>query len=67
MKKIVGRGVLLSYSNFSIHFIIHTDVSKTQLGGVIIQNGNPFAFYSCKLTPAQINYTAIEIELLSIV
>ena len=67
MKKIVGRGVLLSYSNYSIHFIIHTDVRKTQLGGVVIQNGKPIPFYSCKLTPAQINYTTIEIELLSIV
>ena len=66
MKNIVGRGVLLSCPNFRIKFIIHTDASKTQLGGVISQNGKPIVFYSRKLTPAQINYMNTEIELLSI-
>ena len=56
MKNIVGHDVLLYFYNFSEIFIIHTDTSKTQLGGVIGQNGNPIAFYSRKLTPAQINY-----------
>ena len=37
------------------------------IGWVIIQNGNHFSFYSCKLTPAQINDKNIERELLSIV
>ena len=35
MKKIVGRDVLLSYTNFSERFIIHTGASKTQLWGVL--------------------------------
>ena len=56
MKKIVGRDVLLCYPNISVKFIIHTDSSKTQLGGVISQNGKLIAFYSRTLTPAQINY-----------
>ena len=59
MMKIVGRDVLLSYPNFNERFIIHTDASKTQLGGVISNDGNPVEFYSYKLTPAQINYTNI--------
>ena len=59
MMKIVGRNVLLSYPNFNEIFIIHTNASKTQLGGVISHNGNPVEFYSYKLTPAQINYTNI--------
>ena len=67
MKKIVGRDVLLYYPHFSENFIIHTDARKTQLGGLMIQNGKPTAFYSSKLTPAQINYTNTERELLSIV
>ena len=66
-KYIVGRDVLLSYPNFSEGFIIHTDTRKTQLGGLISQNGKPIAFYSHKLTPAQINFTTTERELLSIV
>ena len=41
MKNIVGRDVLLSYPNFSRKFTIHTNASKTQLGGVISKNGKP--------------------------
>ena len=67
MRKIVGCNVLLSYPNFREKFIKHTDASNTQLGGVISQNGKPIAFYSRKLTPAKINYTTTEKELLSIV
>ena len=67
MKKIVGHDVLPSYPNSSERFITHTDASKTQLMGIISKNGKPIAFYSWKLTPAQINYTAIEQKLLSIV
>ena len=67
MKKIVGRDVLLAYPDFTKEFVIHTDASKAQLGGVISQEGKPIAFYSRKLTPAQINYTTTERELLSIV
>ena len=44
MNKIVGQDALLSYSNFSEEFIIHTDARKTQIRGVIIQNGNPISF-----------------------
>ena len=43
------------------------DARKPQLGGVIIQTGNPTDFYSHKLTPEQINYTNTEIELLIVV
>ena len=66
MKKIVGRDVLLSYPKFIEIFIIHTGARKTQLQGVMSQNGRPIAFYSRKLTPPQINYTTTERELLSI-
>ena len=58
MKKIVLCDILLSYPNLIKTFIIYTDASKTQLGGVISQNGKRISFYSCKLTSAQINYTA---------
>ena len=50
-KKISGRDALISYPEFCEIFIIHTDASKAQLGGAMIQNGNPIAFYSHKLTP----------------
>ena len=67
MQKILGCDVLLSYPNFSEIYIIHTEASKTKLGGFISQNGKLVAFHSCKLTPAQINYTTTEKKLLSIV
>ena len=52
MKKQVGRDVLLAYPDFSEKFVIHADASKTQLGGIISQNGKPIAVYSRKLTDA---------------
>ena len=67
MKKVMSRQTLLIYPNFSQPFHIFADGSKVQLGAVIMQNGKPVAFYSRKLTPAQINYTTSERELLSIV
>jgi hypothetical protein len=67
IKKIISKEVLLSYPNFNLPFEIHTDASKTALGAVISQKGNPIAFYSRKLSPAQMNYTTTERELLAIV
>jgi hypothetical protein len=67
MKAIVCREVLLSYPDFNKPFHIHTDASHYQLGAVISQDNRPIAFYSRKLQPAQVRYTTIERELLSII
>ena len=67
MKKSISRETLLVYPDFNKPFVIHTDVSKVQLGAVISQDNKPIAFYSRKLNPAQVNYTTTERELLSIV
>ena len=48
-------------------FEVYTDSSDYQLGGVIVQNGRPLAFYSRKLRGAQLNYTITENELLGVV
>ena len=66
-KKILSRQAMLAFPDFSQEFVIHTDASKYQLGGVISQNNRPLAFYSRKLNPAQTRYTTTERELLSIV
>ena len=66
IKNLVSRETLLSYPNFNKPFKIYTDASKLQLGSVISQKGEPIAFYSRKLNPAQVNYTTTELELLSI-
>ena len=44
--------MLLSYPNISEEFIIHTDASKAQLGGMMSQNVKPNYFYLHNLTPA---------------
>ena len=67
IKSIIARDVMLSYPNFSKEFIIHTDASDVQLGGVITQDNKPLAFFSRKLLDAQKSYTVTERELLSIV
>ena len=67
MKRIISRETLLSYPDFSLPFMIHTDASHLQLGAVISQNDRPIAFYSRELNPAQVRYTTSERELLSIV
>jgi hypothetical protein len=67
MKKMVVTDMLLSYPDFSKEFEIHTDASDYQLGATICPNGKPIAFFSCKLTGAQLTYTMSEEELLSII
>ena len=67
IKKIIARDVILAYPQFGEEFVIYTDASKRQLGGVITQNNRPIAFFSRKLTAAQMKYTVTELELLSIV
>ena len=62
----MSKEVLLAYPDFTKPFEIHTDASHTQLGSVIAQEGQPIAFYSRKLNPAQTRYTTTERELLAI-
>ena len=57
----------MAYPQFDKPFVIYTDASTRQLGGVITQDNRPIAFFSRKLTPTQQRYTVTELELLSIV
>ena len=66
-KRVIAKEAILAYPDFSKPFVIHTDASHYQLGGVISQDGKPIAFYSRKLNDAQTRYTTTERELLSIV
>ena len=55
MKKIVGRDIILAWTNYSEEFIITAGSRKTQLGVVIFKSGKPVVFSSCKLTIEQTN------------
>lgn len=67
IKEVIARDVILAYPDFTKKFVIYTDASTRQLGGVITQDNRPIAFFSRKLTKAQEKYTVTELELLSIV
>ena len=66
-KRILSKDAILAFRDFSKEFVIYTDASLYQLGGVITQDKKPLAFYSRKLNLAQQNYTVGEKEMLSIV
>ena len=59
-KRIITKEAILAYPDFSKRFVIHTDASHYQLGGVISQDGRPIAFYSLKFNDAQTLYTTTE-------
>jgi transposase InsO family protein len=67
VKNAIAKATLLKFPNMNEPFIIHTDASQLQLGGIISQNNAPISFYSRKLTPAQKRYSVMELELLSII
>ena len=67
MKNLMATDSMLVFPDNNLSFDIETDTSDYQLSAAIKQNGEPVAFYTCKLSSAQKNYTTIEKELLSVV
>ncbi|XP_067615063.1 uncharacterized protein [Eurosta solidaginis] len=62
--------ILLNHFNKDAKLSLTVDVSNTAIGGVIQQNYNskiePIAFFSKKLSPTEIKYSAFDRELLAI-
>ena len=66
-KRMIQKETMLAYPKFGEVFHVFADASDTQLGGVIMQQNRPLAFYTRKLNQAQQKYTTGEKELLSLV
>ena len=56
-KRMIKKETMLAYPKFGKVFHTYADASDTQLGGVIMQNDKPLAFYTRKLNQAQSKYS----------
>jgi hypothetical protein len=48
MKEILAQDAMLTYPEFDQPFVIYTDASERQIGGVVTQNNCPLSFFSKK-------------------
>jgi hypothetical protein len=66
IKEQMLQETMLTYPQFDQPFVIYTDASEKQIGGIVTQNGKPLGFFSRKLTETQRCYPVTEQELLAI-
>ena len=57
---------MLTYPKFDEPFIVYSDSSDKQIGGIVTQDGKPLGFFSKKLSDTQKRYPVTEQELLGI-
>ncbi len=67
IKQLITCAPLLKYYNVNDEVTIQCDASESGLGATLLQNGQPVAFASRALRPAECNYAQIEKECLAIV
>jgi hypothetical protein len=67
IKELMQKETLLTYPQFDKPFIVYTDASEKQMGGIVTQNGKPLGYFSKKLDETQQRYPVTEQELLAIV
>jgi hypothetical protein len=66
IKQQMAQEAMLTYPQFDQPFIVYTDASDKQIGGVITQHDKPLGYFSRKLTDTQRRYPVTEQELLAI-
>ena len=67
MKAILASDCYNRYADLNKDFDIYTDSSDYQVGAAILQDGHPIAYFSKKLSQAQLSYSTTEKECLAIV
>ena len=67
MKAIIAEDAIVSLPQYGKEFIVHTDASDVQIGGIISQSDRILAYFSRKFNKAQSLYPITEKELLAIV
>eukprot|EP00741_Cyanophora_paradoxa_P020574 tig00000227_g19860.t1 len=70
LKELLGRDIILRFPDFSKPFILQTDASTYAIGAILSQADDkgverPLAFISRTLLPAEMNYSATELECLA--
>jgi hypothetical protein len=66
IKQQMAQDAMLTYPQFDQPFIVYTDASERQIGGVVTQHEKPLGYFSRKLTDTQRRYPVTEQELLAI-
>lgn len=67
LKAALSSAPVLAYPDFGKPFELYADASIHGTGAILSQNGHPIAYYSHKFTPAEVNYTTSDQELLALV
>jgi hypothetical protein len=67
LKRWLINAPLLAFPDFSKQFEIACDASGLGIGGVLMQEGRPIAYFSKMLNGAQLNYPVYDKELYALV